>query len=62
MSVYIIEMLVTEKKQSTKKRTCTIAYLPTANFTRTDLESDSILCGERPTTKHLSCDMKVDMK
>ena len=62
VSVYIIGMLVTEKYRSTEKTTCPIAYLSAANITWTELESDSILCGERPATKHRSHDMKADIK
>jgi len=54
MSVYITGMLVTEKKQSTKKRTCTIAYLPAANFTWTDLGSISGRQSDTPATSRLS--------
>jgi hypothetical protein len=28
--------------------------MSTANFTRTELESNSTVCNERPATKHLS--------
>ena len=62
MRVYISGMLVTEKYRSTEKTTCPIAYLSAANFTWTDLETDSILCGERPMTKHLSHDVETDIK
>jgi len=61
MSVHNSGMLVTEKNRSTEKTICPIAYLSATNFTWTDLESDSILCGERPATKHLSHDMEVVM-
>jgi len=62
MSVYISGKLVTENNRSTEKTACPIACLSAANFAWTDLESDSILCGERPATKHLSHDVEVDMK
>lgn len=62
MSVYISGMLVTEKYRSTEKTTCPNAYLSAAKFTWTELESDSILFGERSATKHLSHDMEADIK
>jgi hypothetical protein len=45
---------VAEENGRTGKKTCSSANLSTANFTWTDLESNSIFCVERPTTKHLS--------
>jgi hypothetical protein len=50
------------ENRKSEKTTCPFAYLPTENFTWTDLETDSILCDVRPATKHLSHDMEVDMK